>query len=176
MVQIYIYWQNTCPYYAVISHRLHVIMCVCFIVGQLPCGISFHEPTIILIQLPITTALGLPQIQPDVEQANTIFTGLKQCDWPVKSLPSRTEILMKLAGNMTADWKPVGRMLGIDEASLYAIQQDNAYSVREQAYQMFYHWITKNGSKATIGILTTAIYEAGSVYWNLLNVLNDCCW
>ena len=55
--------------------------------------------------------------------ANLIFTRLKQCDCPVVSLLSQTELLTKLARNMRAnqEWGAVGRMLGIDYKQYLAI-------------------------------------------------------
>jgi len=121
----------------------------------------------LVIYLPVTAL----EDEPNVEQANYIFTLHKGNNTPVKSLPSCSRILQKFARNMKAEWEAVGRMLGIDEARVYAIQRDYAHSVCEQAYQMFHLWMTKNGSKATVGALTTALYDAGSLYWNLLDIL-----
>ena len=78
-----------------------------------------------------------------------------------------------LAKNMVADWETLGRMLGIGENSLYAIKKDYRDSVQEQAVQMLLKWVEENGSAATIGVLITAVYDAGPQYWNLLDIVND---
>ena len=66
-------------------------------------------------------------------------------------------MLIQLSQGFVADWKMLGRSLGIGDASVYAIGRDHAYSINEQAFQMFRQWITMNGSGATLGTLTTAI-------------------
>ena len=73
---------------------------------------------------------------------------------------------------MAAEWEPLGRTLGLRDADLYAIRRDNEHSVVEQAVQMFRTWLDKNGSRATFGVLTTAVYDTGMQYWNLLETIN----
>ena len=77
-----------------------------------------------------------------------------------------------LAKSMATDWETLGRMLGVGENSMYAIKKDHRDSVQEQAVQMLLKWVEENGSAATIGVLITAVYDAGPQYWNLLDIVN----
>jgi len=99
------------------------------------------------------------------------FTDLKVNSDPVKSVRTHNKMFMQLAMNMKAEWEPVGRMLGIGEPKLYSIKRDNPHSVKEQAVQMFQQWLMKNGSRATLGILATAVHDSGQEYWNLLDII-----
>ncbi|XP_065886265.1 uncharacterized protein [Dysidea avara] len=102
---------------------------------------------------------------------NSRFADLKANSDPVKSVRTHNKMFMQLAMNMVAEWEPVGRMLGIGEPKLYSIKRDNPQSVQEQAVQMFQQWLMKNGSRATLGTLATAIYDSGQEYWNLLDII-----
>ena len=113
-----------------------------------------------------------PMISNDtVENANAIFNMYKEDQTPVKSVSCHNKMLAQLSRNLTTDWETLARMLGLNEASVYAIRRDYIYSVKEQAVQMFQQWITVNGTRATLGTLTTAVYESGVPYWNLLEVM-----
>ena len=80
---------------------------------------------------------------------------------------------MQLASKMMAEWEGLGRLLNVGEPDIYAIKMDNIHSVTEQAVQMFRQWLMKNGSKATLGGLTTTVYDSGPQYWNLLDTINN---
>ena len=99
------------------------------------------------------------------------FVDLKANSNPVKSVRTHNKMFMQLAMSMVAEWEPVGRMLGIGEPKLYSIKRDNPHSVQEQAVQMFQQWLMKNGSRATLGILATAVYDSGQEYWHLLDII-----
>jgi len=106
------------------------------------------------------------------DQAKLIFNLLQKDTTQIKLLHSYQKMFAMLARNMAADWKELGRWLGIEESSLYAIGKDHRDSVQEQANQMLLKWLEENGSAATLGILTTAVYELGPSYWNLLDIVN----
>ena len=78
-----------------------------------------------------------------------------------------------LAKNMTAKWEVLARMLDLRESDVYHIKSDYRDSVQEQAMQMFRKWLENNGSAATLGSLTIAVYESGSEYWKLLDTINE---
>ena len=89
---------------------------------------------LITMTVPVT-----PVISNDtVENANAIFTMCKDTTIPVTSLPSYNGMLIRLSQGFVADWKMLGRSLGISDANMYAIGRDHAYSVTEQAMQMFH--------------------------------------
>ena len=116
-----------------------------------------------------------PTISSDtVDNANSIFSTYKGDTTPVTSLSLHNKMLIHLSHNFIADWKMLGRMLGLSDANVYAIGRDHEHSITEQAMQMFLKWVVVNGSRATLGALTTAIYESGPPYWNLLEVMYDC--
>ena len=106
-------------------------------------------------------------------QANLIFNLLQDDATQISMLPSHQRMLMSLATSMASEWEALGRMLNISEAELYAIKRDYMYSVQEQAVQVLQKWLDKNGSKATLGVLTTAVHSLGPPYWNLLHVINQ---
>ena len=117
-------------------------------------------------------AVGPSGGAPDVDQANFIFMLLGGDTTPIKSVHSHNQMLMLLASKLMAEWEALGRMLNVSEPDMYAIKADNIHSVKEQAVQMFQHWMRKNGSRATLGVLTTAVYDSGPQYWNLLDTIN----
>ena len=152
--------------------------CLCSLCYQLLCSTVGQVPTAAQVTimpngfLITMTVPATPVISNDtVENANSIFTTYKDSTVPVTLLSSYNRMLIQLSQGFIADWKMLGRSLGIGDASVYAIGRDHAYSINEQAFQMFHQWITMNGSGATLGTLTTAIYEAGPPYWNLLEVM-----
>jgi len=106
-------------------------------------------------------------------QASLLFNLLGNDATQIRVLPSHQKMFMSLATNLLAEWEALGRMLNVSEAELYAIKRDYMYSVREQAVQVLQKWLDKNGSKATIGTLTTAVYSLGSPYWNLLDIISQ---
>ena len=109
---------------------------------------------------------------PKSRQANLIFNLLGDDATQVGALSSHQRMLMSLAANMVAEWEALGRMLNVSEADLYAIKRDYMFSVQEQAVQVLRKWLDKNGSKATLGVLITAIYSLGPSYWNLLDIVS----
>lgn len=122
--------------------------------------------------LTATPAVNPPGGGPDVEQANFIFTLLGGDATPIRSVRFHNKMFMQLASKMMTEWEPLARMLYISEADMYAIKVDNIHSVTEQAVQMFQRWQMKNGSGATLGVLTTAVYDSGPQYWNLLDIIS----
>ena len=53
-------------------------------------------------------------------------------------------------------WRPVGRLVGLDDAEIDEIQCDYK-KVRERAYQMLRRWREKHGSSATLSQLAIAL-------------------
>ncbi|XP_065919084.1 uncharacterized protein [Dysidea avara] len=106
-------------------------------------------------------------------RADLIFNLLGDDVTQICVLPSHQRMLMSLATNLLAEWEALGRMLNISEAELYAVKRDYMYSVQEQAVQVLRKWLDKNGSKATLGVLTTAVYSLGPPYWNLLDIISQ---
>ena len=105
------------------------------------------------------------------DQANLLFQLLSKDITQVKSL-SHQRMFATLAKNMAAKWEVLARMLNLGENDLFYIKSDYRDSVQEQAVQMFWKWLENNGSAATQGVLTTAVYASGSEYWNLLGIIN----
>lgn len=106
------------------------------------------------------------------DQAKFIFQLLNKDTTQVTALRSHQRMFATLAKNMTANWEMLARMLNIGENNIHFIQRDYRDSVQEQAMQMFQRWLENNGSAATLGVLTTAVYDSGSAYWNLLDIVN----
>ena len=113
----------------------------------------------------------MPVQKSAMSEEEKTFLQLKTITTPVMSLPSHNKMFSQLASNLTAEWEPLGRELGVSEANMYAIKRDNMYSVTEQAVKMFQQWLRQNGSQATIQDLATAVYESGPKYWELLKIL-----
>jgi len=111
-------------------------------------------------------------IQDTNRKATLVFNLLRDDTTQISILPSHQRMLMSLAANLVAEWEALGRMLDMSEADLYMIKRDHMYSVQEQAVQMLRKWLDKNGSRATLGVLITAIYSLGPQYWNLLDIVN----
>ena len=107
------------------------------------------------------------------KQAKLMFDLLSKDTTQVNSLHSYQKMFAVLATKMAAEWEPLGRMLEIGENNIHVIRSDYRGSVKEQAVQMFHKWLEINGSSATLGILTGAVYASGSPYYNLLDILND---
>ena len=104
-------------------------------------------------------------------QANLLYQLLSKDNTQVQSVRHQN-MFATLAKNMAAKWEVLARMLDLRESDVYHIKSDNRDSVQEQAMQMFRKWLENNGSAATLGVLTTAVYESGSEYWNLLDTIN----
>jgi len=110
--------------------------------------------------------------QPDVDQANLLYGLLAGDATAVSTVRSHNRMFQTLATKMAAEWEPLGRALGLRDAEMYAIRRDNEHSVVEQAVQMFNRWLETNGSRATFGALTMAVYDTGMQYWNLLETIS----
>ena len=149
----------------------HVVLF--FVVGQVR---SHHPPinTDMMYQRrsPINAPQpGAPASSCKDGQAKFIFQLLSKDSTPVKSL-SVQKFFATLSKNMTAKWEGLARMLDLGENDIYTINSDYKGSVQEQAVKMFHKWLENNGSSATLGVLATAVYESGSEYWNLLDIVN----
>lgn len=128
---------------------------------------SYHDQFSSHTQITKNTSM-----QDQNRQANLIFNLLRDDSTQISTLPSHQRMLMSLATNLVAEWEALGRILDVSEADLYAIKRDYMYSVQEQAVQVLRKWLDKNGSKATLGVLITAIYSLGPPYWNLLDIVS----
>ena len=106
------------------------------------------------------------------KRAKLMFDVLSKDTTQVNSLRSYQKMFAMLATKMEAEWEPLGRMLEIGENNIHVIRSDYR-GVQEQAVQMLHKWLEINGSSATLGILTGAVYASGSPYYNLLDILND---
>ena len=106
------------------------------------------------------------------DQANLLFQLLSKDNTQVQSLRHQ-KMFATLAINMAAKWEVLARMLDLRENDLFYIKSDYRDSVQEQAVQMFRKWLENNGSAATLGSLTIAVYESGSEYWKLLDTINE---
>ena len=106
------------------------------------------------------------------EHFNVVFSHLRNDTTPIKLLGSQQKLFMTLASNLAADWEILGRMLDVSEADVHAIRRDYKESVKEQTVQVLRKWLDTNGSKATVAVISTAVYESGSQYWNLLDLLH----
>ena len=47
-------------------------------------------------------------------------------------------------------WKPLGRQLGLSDATIEMIQHNNTNDYDEQKYQCLYHWVNQNGGNASV--------------------------
>ena len=101
-----------------------------------------------------------------------VFSLLRTDTTPIKSLGSQQKLFMTLAANLAADWEILGRMLDVSEADIHAIRRDHRESVKEQTVQVLRKWLDTNGSKATVAVMSAAIYESGAPFWNLLDILH----
>ena len=60
--------------------------------------------------------------------------------------------------NSILQWKPLGRYLGLDEATIMKIERDNLHDYNEQKYQCIYHWSQRIGANSKIIHLLRIIY------------------
>jgi len=95
------------------------------------------------------------------------YSHLRNNKTPFGSLQSHQTLFMTLAVNLTANWEILGRMLDVDVNTIRMV------SVTEQAIEMFRKWLDTNGSRATVAAISTAVYESGPQYWNLLDILYE---
>ena len=65
-------------------------------------------------------------------------------------------VLLDVATKLTAKWRHVGRVVGLDDSDIDEIQCDNG-KVRERAYQMLRKWRDKDGSSAKLSQLVIAL-------------------
>ncbi|XP_071839974.1 uncharacterized protein [Apostichopus japonicus] len=73
-------------------------------------------------------------------------------------------LLQDLAGKLVG-WKFLGRQLGLTEANLDDIEQDNRES-KEKKYQTLLQWKRTSAQRPTIGCLANALKKM--VRWRLL--------
>ena len=65
-------------------------------------------------------------------------------------------VLLDVATKLTAKWRHVGRVVGLDDNDIDEIQCDHD-KVRERAYQMLRRWRDKRGSSAKLSQLVIAL-------------------
>ena len=65
-------------------------------------------------------------------------------------------VLLDVATKLTAKWRHVGRVVGLDDSDIDEIQCDHN-KVRERAYQMLRKWWNKDGSSAKLSQLVIAL-------------------
>jgi len=112
-------------------------------------------------------------IEPTKAHSDLIYSHLKNNTTPIESLQSHQTLFVTLAANLAADWEILGRMLDVSEADVHAIRRDHRESVKEQMVQMLRKWLDTNGSRATVAVISTVVYNSGSQYWKLLDVLYE---
>ncbi|PIK34454.1 putative FAS-associated death domain protein-like [Apostichopus japonicus] len=71
--------------------------------------------------------------------------------------PIGIDILQNLARELTAEWKPLARKLGISEGALYNLEQDHTRNNQETKYQMLLAWRQNQGAGATRANLIEAL-------------------
>ena len=93
---------------------------------------------------------------------------------PIKSICLYSKMLSELGSNLNEEWETLGRMLNVSEPDMDVIKAkfNDFHMVEEQPVQMLEHWVRKNGSEATVGVLVTAVYNSGLQYWNLLDIIH----
>ena len=89
---------------------------------------------------------------------------------PINDIHSYNNMILKIASNMRAEWEWLAGLLKVSEADIHAIRM-SIHSVTEQAVQMLRQWLITNTSRATLNVLTKAVYNAGPQYWHLLNII-----
>ena len=99
-----------------------------------------------------------------------ISTSLKSNDMPIESIYRRDKMFMHLGYDLKAEWEALGRMLNVRRSDLDDIKTNNVCMV-DRAVQMFEHWVEKNGSGATVGVLVTAVHNLGPQNWNWLKII-----
>ena len=65
-------------------------------------------------------------------------------------------VLLDVATKLTAKWRHVGRVVGLDDSDIDEIQCDHD-KVRERAYQMLRRWRDKHGSSTKLSQLVIAL-------------------
>ena len=81
-------------------------------------------------------------------------------DIPLKEkFPQSDKLRAKFAPTIGTDWKFLVRELGLCEAKIDAIVQDNPHSTQEQAYKALTLWTKKMGEKATKHHVIEALRE-----------------
>ena len=87
---------------------------------------------------------------------------------PIKDIYSYDNMIFEIASNMRAEWEWLAGLLNFSEADIHAI---TIHSVTERAVRMLRQWLMTNTSRATLSVLTKAVYNAGPQYWHLLNII-----
>ena len=116
--------------------------------------------------------VSLPSGIPDGEQAHHIFTLFESDTTPIYLNHSYNEMFSEFAINMMGEWKNLGKKLNVDEVTINSIQTCHPTET-SRAEQMLQQWLKSEGSGATLGVLTTAVYDLGQRYWNLLNIIAE---
>ncbi|XP_065842098.1 uncharacterized protein [Oscarella lobularis] len=113
----------------------------------------------------------IPVRLPDGRIKKTDEEGLKEeivqmcsqpsvADIPLKEkFPQSDKLRAKFAPTIGTDWKFLVRELGLCEAKIDAIVQDNPHSTQEQAYKALTLWTKKMGEKATKHHVIEALRE-----------------
>ena len=94
----------------------------------------------------------------DEEQAFYLFTLLGSDATPIYSIHSYNEMISEVAINMMGKWEDLGRQLNIQDLDICSIET-------------YIHSKTVLAERATLGVLTTAVYDLGQRYWNLLSII-----
>ena len=80
--------------------------------------------------------------------------------------------VMDIAKAVVNEWKRVGRALGMEDATLDTIEQDNKRNTAEQSYQMLRQWKQQNPSNVTYGALAEALLHRTV---DMCSVVQDYC-
>jgi len=67
-----------------------------------------------------------------------------------------TDFLIDLALDLTGDWVKLARALGLED-KVERISRDNENNVAEQAYRMLLAWKERNGTLATLEVLSEGL-------------------
>ncbi|KAJ8050954.1 Ankyrin-2 [Holothuria leucospilota] len=70
------------------------------------------------------------------------------------------EFMQYLSGEISKEWKELGRYLNLTDAQLNHIEADNPSHSKERIYQMLLLWKQSNGYKATYKVLNDALSKA----------------
>lgn len=70
------------------------------------------------------------------------------------------ELIKVVSDHVGTEWRPLARALKFVETDVQAIAHDNALSLKEQIYQLFYQWQRKEGNYATSEVLLKGLIEA----------------
>ena len=106
----------------------------------------------------------------EMSHAKQALCMFKSDTTPIKRIHSYNKMISEIASNMRAEWEWLAKLLGVTEPDIRAIEM-YIHPVTKQVVQMFQQWLMTNTSRATLDVLTTAVYNAGPQYWHLLNII-----